>query len=178
VEAGADNPASLGGLAGVDSASFEHIGSTSIAGLAAKPYLDRQVAVLPLPAHADLEQRLAPLGLERSTGSRPDSPGVDFDLPRGDVLVEDGVWVKRLYVAAAESIVLHVRRAESPWASYTIDCRDWLRAHPDERRRYADIKRRLSEDNMGKSDYDDYTRAKTTYFDEVQATFSAWAANR
>ena len=53
--------------------------------------------------------------------------------------------------------------------------RDWLRAHPDARRRYELTKRELSKQNIGKPDYDDYTRAKTAFLDEVQPAFTAWA---
>jgi dephospho-CoA kinase len=56
--------------------------------------------------------------------------------------------------------------------------RDWLREHPAERARYEQVKRTLSAANAGKPDYDDYTRAKTTYFDEVQQAFAEWARRR
>jgi GrpB-like predicted nucleotidyltransferase (UPF0157 family) len=52
--------------------------------------------------------------------------------------------------------------------------RDWLRAHPEARRRYEKTKRVLSEANAGKPDYDDYTRAKSAFFDEVRPLFVAW----
>lgn len=55
--------------------------------------------------------------------------------------------------------------------------RDWLRAHPAERDRYARVKEALSAEQVGKTDYDDYTRAKTVFFDEVQVEFEGWAAN-
>jgi GrpB-like predicted nucleotidyltransferase (UPF0157 family) len=54
-----------------------------------------------------------------------------------------------------------------------------LRADPEQRWRYEAVKRALAEQNAGKPDYDDYTRAKSAYSDEVQSTFTAWAdANR
>lgn len=167
----------LRGLPGIDEASFDHIGSTSVPGLAAKPFVDLQVRILPLPSHADLAPRLRPLGFERARGSRPDSPGVARDVPRGDEAAPGDVWEKRLYFAESRSMILHVRRADSPWGRYTVWFRDWLRAHPDARRSYENAKQALSEQNAGKPDYDDYTRAKTAFFDEVQPVFSAWAQN-
>ena len=163
------------GLAGADEAEFDHIGSTSVPGLAAKPFLDLQVRLKPLPSDADLTPRLAPLGFERASGSRPDSPGVNRDIPRGIRVVPDEVWSKTIYVARAASVILHVRRIDSPWGIYTVWFRDWLRAHPDALRRYERMKRIASEQNVGKPDYDDYTRAKTAFFDEVQSEFTAWA---
>lgn len=171
----ADVSRALAGLAGADQASYDHIGSTSVPGLAAKPFIDLQVRMLPLPGHDALAARLEPLGYRRALGARPDSPGVTRDIPRGDESVPDRVWDKRLYVQRQESVILHLRRSDSPWGRYTVWFRDWLRAHPDERARYEATKRSLSAENEGKSDYDDYTRAKSAFFDDVQASFTEWA---
>lgn len=161
-------------LSGGGDAVVDHIGSTSVPGLAAKPFLDLQVRILPLPGDDELVPRLAPLGWVRATGSRPDSPGVERDLPRGAEDVSDEVWEKSLFFHGAERAVLHVRRADSPWGRYTVGFRDWLRAHDGERDRYEALKRRLAAREEGKADYDDYTRAKTAYFDDVQEVFERW----
>src|SRR5512145_2589660 len=76
--------AAMQDLDGADEAAFDHIGSTSVPGLAAKPFIDLQVRILPLPSHADLVPRLAPIVLEQARGALPDSPGVARDIPRGD----------------------------------------------------------------------------------------------
>ena len=168
----------LTGLPGASEAEYDHIGSTSVPGLAAKPYVDLQVRILPLPSHVELASRLEPLGFERALGARPDSPGVNQDIPRGDEPVVPEVWEKRLYVQRQESVVLHFRRTDSPWGRYTVWFRDWLRANPEARARYERVMRRLSEENIGKPDYDDYTRAKTAFFDDVQQSFTSWARAR
>jgi dephospho-CoA kinase len=162
-------------VTGAVDAEYEHIGSTSVPGLAAKPVLDLQVRILPLPSHTELTARLRPLGFEQVRGARPDSPGVTDDIPRGEEEVPAEVWEKRLYVAREGSVILHFRRTDSPWGRYTVWFCDWLRAHPSARRRYELTKRELSEQNIGKPDYDDYTRAKTAFLDEVQPAFTAWA---
>jgi GrpB-like predicted nucleotidyltransferase (UPF0157 family) len=41
----------LADLPGAGEASYDHIGSTAVPGLAAKPCLDLQVRILPLPSH-------------------------------------------------------------------------------------------------------------------------------
>lgn len=165
----------LTGLPGAQDAAFDHIGSTAVPGLAAKPLVDLQVRMLPLPSHAELGSRLEPLGFERALGARPDSPGVSRDIPRGDEPASDEVWEKRLYVQRQQAVILHVRRSDSPWGRYTVWFRDWLREHPVERSRYEQTKRELAQQNVGKPDFDDYTRAKTAFFDEVQQSFTAWA---
>jgi GrpB-like predicted nucleotidyltransferase (UPF0157 family) len=174
----ADIRQALGGVPGAQTAAYDHIGSTAVPGLAAKPYVDLQVRVIPLPSHVELGIRLEPLGFERALGARPDSPGVGRDIPRGDELAPAEVWEKRLYVQRDESVVLHLRRSDSPWRHYTVWFRDWLREHPAERARYGQTKRELSKQNAGKPDYDDYTPAKTKFFDEVQQSFTAWARAR
>ncbi len=157
---------------------IEHIGSTAVPGLAAKNILDLQIRVPTLPPANELDAIVGPLGYVPATGSRPDSPGVHRDGRRGGEQVPDEVWQKRLFVrsqAGRVSAILHVRRMDSPFGRYTVWFRDWLRAHDDERARYETIKRRLARAHAGEPDYDDYTRDKTGYFDEVQPAFEAWA---
>ena len=167
---------SLSGLPGAAEATFDHIGSTSVPGLAAKPLIDLQVRILPLPSQSDLVNRLGRLGYEEAVGARPDSPGVHRDLPRpGDPPPDDELWEKRLLTNRDQAVILHVRRSDSPWGLYTVWFRDWLRADPDARARYEAVKRTLAEQNVGKPDYDDYTRAKTEFFDEVHPVFCQWA---
>ncbi|WP_284249431.1 GrpB family protein [Litorihabitans aurantiacus] len=170
--------AALADLPGGGAIVADHIGSTAVPGLAAKPYLDLQVRILPLPDDAAVAARLVPLGWARAEGSRPDSPGVNHDVPRGSAQVPAKVWAKSLWFHAEEAAVLHVRRTDSPWGRYTVAFRDWLRAHDGERRRYETVKRELAAREIGKADYDDYTRAKTAHLDEVQAAFEVWAGLR
>lgn len=165
----------IAGLDGADAAALDHIGSTSVPGLAAKPFVDLQLRISPLPSEAELVTRLAPLGYVRARGSRPDSPGVDRDLPRGSIEVDALVWEKLLFWREDDQAILHVRRTDSPWGLYTIWFRNWLRANVDARQRYEAVKQTLSVQQIGKSDYDDYTLAKTEFFDQVQSEFEAWA---
>ncbi|GLZ30391.1 hypothetical protein Lesp02_25800 [Lentzea sp. NBRC 105346] len=92
-----------------------------------------------------LDPLLAGAGFERAHGSRPDSPGVRRDNPRGTEQVPD-----------------------SPFGRYTVRFRDWLIANPDQRARYQELKIALAETHADDPDYDDYTRAKTAFFDEIQ----------
>jgi dephospho-CoA kinase len=138
--------------------------------------VDLQLRISPLPSEAELITRLEPLGYVRARGSRPDSPGVDRDLPRGSETVDPLVWEKLLFWHEDDQAILHVRRADSPWGLYTIWFRDWLRANAEARQRYEAVKRTLSVQQIGKADYDDYTLAKTEFFDQVQSEFESWAA--
>ncbi len=159
-------------------ARMDHIGSTSVPGLAAKPYLDLQVRVSRVPDADVLDPALAAIGFLPEAGSRPDSPGVHRDHPRGSERVPDEVWEKRLFTATLPTSVLHVRRSDSPWGHYTVLFRDWLRAHPEQRDAYERTKRGLAAEHADDPDYDDYTRAKTAYFDRVQPLFEQWGRER
>lgn len=157
--------------------AFDHIGSTSVPGLWAKPYIDLQVRVVEFPEADVLDRALAPTGFVATTGSRPDSPGVYRDIPRGSARVPDEVWRKRLFVRdinGPEAAILHVRLSQSPWGRYTVWFRDWLRANPEACDRYAEFKARAAAEHAGDADYDDYTRAKSVFFDQVQDDFEAW----
>lgn len=164
--------------AGLAERDLQHIGSTSVPGLPAKPFLDLQLRLPALPEDARLDAIVARAGFVPTEGSRPDSPGVRRDHPRGDEDVPDEVWVKRLYVREDPGAVLHVRRSDSPWGRHTVDFRDWLRSHPDEVARYAATKRELAERFRDDDHPDNYTVAKTAYFDDVHAAFTTWAYGR
>jgi GrpB-like predicted nucleotidyltransferase (UPF0157 family) len=159
--------------------TFDHIGSTAVPGLSAKNIIDLQVRVAHLPSCDELDRLIGPLGYVRARGARPESPGVFRDIPRGSEPASDDVWVKRLYLRPGDPLtVLHIRRADSPFARYTIWFRDWLRAHEQERDRYAAVKMHLGAIHANDADYDDYTRDKTAYLDEVQPVFEQWARSR
>lgn len=168
--------AALTNVGAAQGAMFDHIGSTSVPGLSAKPILDLQVRVLRLRYDADFDRALRRVGYKPAVGSRPDSPGVDKDTPRGSEPVPDDVWDKRLFVSPdpAQPAILHIRQSASPWGRFTVQFRDWLRDHPAEAARYERVKRQLAQAHEFDLDYDDYTRGKTAYFDDIQAQFESW----
>jgi len=158
---------------------FEHIGSTAVPGISAKNTIDLQIQVPTLPSYEELDAGIGSLGFVQATASRPDSPGVYRDLPRGSENVDDEVWEKRLYFRPGNPpVILHVRRLDSPFGRYTLWFRDWLRDNDAQRDRYEQVKQQLAVLHASDPDYDDYTRGKTTYLDEVQPTFEAWARRR
>ena len=168
----------LSDLRGAAEASDDHIGSTAVPGLAAaKPYLDLQVRILPLPSHEQLTTRLGGLGFDRARGARPDSPA-----SRTTSRAETSGSRHRCGRSACTSgavmgsgstsvaVTHHGAGTQSGSATgYVLTPR---LASPTSRR-----KRELSAGNEGKADYDDYTRAKTKFFDEVQQHFTRRAVN-
>lgn len=165
-----------------DGADLDHIGSTAVPGLAAKAVVDLQVRLAELPSEAEVTALFAPLGYVLVPGSRPDSPGVHSDarMPADPPGAPDAAFAKRLLVAPDPLVpsVLHVRRRDSPFAAHVVAFRDWLRAHPEGRRRYEDVKRGLESAHAGDADHDDYTRGKSDLLRELAPVWTTWAAGR
>ncbi|TCO50901.1 GrpB family protein [Actinocrispum wychmicini] len=160
--------------------SVEHIGSTSIPGLAAKPIIDLQLGVPALDRLDGIENAVAAVGFVDVASSRPGSPGVLRDFPRGRFASAKDCWGKRLFASAdpGRPAILHVRQIGSPWWGYTVEFRDWLRTHPDARDDYQRMKLELAAAHASDIDYDQYTLGKTAWFDRHQAQFEAWNASR
>ena len=100
----------------------EHVGSTSVPGLAAKPVIDIDVAV---PDPRDEASYV------------PDLEAVGFRLR----LRERGWHEHRLLVAEDPRANVHVFAVDCPEAIRHRLFRDWLIEHPDDRERYTAAKR-------------------------------------
>lgn len=91
------------------------------------------------------------------------------------------MWEKRLFTAEDPDPVPHLRPCSAPtpqrlpWGGYAVRLRGWLRAHPDQVTRYEDMRLPLAREHAGDPDFDDHTRAKPAYFDEVQPHLEASA---
>jgi GrpB-like predicted nucleotidyltransferase (UPF0157 family) len=126
----------------------EHVGSTSIPGLVAKPILD----ILLLVADSADESGYVP-DLERA----------------GFVLhIREPDWQEhRLFKRRAPDINLHVFTRGSPEAERLLRFRDWLRGRPDELELYARAKQDLAAREW---EYvQDYADAKSTVVEQILA---------
>ncbi|MGH2628960.1 MAG: GrpB family protein [Actinomycetota bacterium] len=127
-------------LAGV-ATSVEHIGSTAVPGLAAKPIIDIDVVV---PDHDHVPraiERLASLGYAH----------------QGDL----GVAGREAFRPPQEGPYHHlyvVVDGSEPHRNH-MDLRDHLRRHPEDARRYADMKRDLA--SLLATDREAYTTGKS-----------------
>ena len=112
----------LGDLA----AAIEHVGSTAVLGLAAKPVIDIDVLLTAPVGLPETIKRLAPLGYVHR-GNLGVAGREAFRQPAGQA-------AHHLYVCASNS--MEYRRH--------IAFRDYLRAHPDSGKRYGELKRSLA----------------------------------
>jgi len=166
--------AALARLDDSDRFEYEHIGSTAVPGLAAKPIIDLQVRMPNLPPLEQLAELLAGTGFIPAPGARQDSPGVYRDIPRPGDPTDAALYAKRLFHDPHGASILHIRRMDSPFAQFVVLFRDWLRHNPERANQYQQVKRRLAERHSGDGDYDDYTRSKTAFFDETNDDMRAW----
>ncbi|MBB4193972.1 GrpB-like predicted nucleotidyltransferase (UPF0157 family) [Rhizobium aethiopicum] len=127
--------------------SIDHIGSTSVPGLAAKPKIDLDVVAI--------SDEALPPAIELARAAH----FIFHGDPHGD-----GRWVFtrnrechgfRLYLCGPDNRA-HQER---------ILFRDYLRAHPDRAKAYADLKRRLAAEADG--DWDFYTGGKSAFVNET-----------
>ena len=122
---------------------IEHVGSTSVPGLPAKPIIDIDVVI---PSRADLPEaivRLATLGY----------------VHQGDLGITSRESFKRPLASPPQN--LYVCAEDSPELRRHLAFRDYLRAHPDDARRYAELKRELAARHI--TDIDAYVDGKSEF---------------
>ncbi|WP_091467319.1 dephospho-CoA kinase [Paenarthrobacter nitroguajacolicus] len=153
-----------------DILAVDHIGSTSVPGLAAKDVIDLQLAVADL-ATAD---RIAPL---LAAAGFPAVPEANQDTPKPSQ-PDPAEWQKRLHANAdpGRPVNLHVRVAGSPGWRYALLFRDWLRADQSALTHYQAHKQELAAAHAADHGTGDYADAKEPWFTEVAwPLMNAWA---
>lgn len=129
-------------------ARIEHVGSTSVPGLAAKPVIDLMAGVEEVEvARAKLDEALPPLGFH---------------------FIDAGMPGRLLFVrmtGGRRSHHLHVVPDETLPTRNELLLRDYLRGNPADADRYAALKRSLAA--TPGLDADTYTRGKTELVQEI-----------
>lgn len=129
---------------------IEHVGSTSVPGLAAKPIVDMDVVVRTEEDVRSIIRCLATLGY----------------VHEGDL----GVSGREAFIPP--SIVkwhhLYVCTIDNAEFSKHIRFRDYLRSHPEEAQKYGDLKRELAQ--QYENDRAAYTNAKGVFVNRVLNT--------
>ena len=134
---------------------IDHIGSTSVPGLAAKPIIDIQISVAALEPVEPYRLPLEGLGV---------------------VFRADNTELTKRYFReppGSRRTHIHVRRAGSWAEQFALLFRDYIRTHEEDARLYAKLKRRLAgeygENRRG------YTEAKTPFIWEVMYRADRWS---
>lgn len=144
----------LRGALGDTALRIDHIGSTSIPDLVAKPIIDIQISVKTFEPLDTFRLPIESLGFIHRANN-PDLTKRYFrELP----------GQRRTHI--------HVRRAGSWSEQYALLFRDYMRAHKEDARSYAELKYRLAE-QYGE-DRTGYTEAKRPFFWEIMMKADIW----
>jgi GrpB-like predicted nucleotidyltransferase (UPF0157 family) len=127
---------------------FEHVGSTAVRGLAAKPIVDLAGVVADLDAARELVPELEDAGYEH----RPDA-----EVPDRVFLAKGPRSERTHYLSLTEDGSEYLREA--------LAFRDFLREHPGTRREYEALKRELAAETP--EDRASYTAAKAEFVESV-----------
>lgn len=133
-------------LLGATALSIDHIGSTAVPGLRAKPRIDIDLVV---PDSAD-------------------EPSYVPALQRGGyhVVIREPEWHKHRVLKGPDTDVnLHVFSPGAPELERHRRFRDWLRSHPDDREKYGVLKARLGRRTW--PSVDAYAEAKGDFIESV-----------
>jgi GrpB-like predicted nucleotidyltransferase (UPF0157 family) len=133
---------------------IEHIGSTSIPGMASKSILDLLVAVHDFPA---ARAALAAAGYE------------DFGISPCD---HEAVWLWDTS-APGHAFIAHLCAHDNPWVRTAVNFRDYMRVHPEECESYEALKHRLRAEQANLLEY---SIVKLKLFYELSARADAWVA--
>src|SRR5579871_1315080 len=128
-------------------AAIEHVGSTAVPGLAAKPIIDLDVLLFSAGDLPSVIARLASLGYEH----------------RGDL----GIAGREAFRAPLNDFRHHLYVCLPAGKEYRrhIAFRDYLRTHPREARAYASLKRDLA--RQFRDDREAYNQAKSRFVTEI-----------
>jgi GrpB-like predicted nucleotidyltransferase (UPF0157 family) len=147
---------------------IEHVGSTAVAGLAAKPIVDIMPGVRSLDEFAKHIPAIESLGYEYV-------PAYERPMPE---LNDPGMPFRRYFrkdVDGERTFHLHVVEVSSDFWRDHLMFRNYLRVHPEDARAYAELKRRLA-DNYNRTMLADnvninigYTDYKTELIESLKA---------
>ena len=150
----------LRAIAKDDIEDVQHIGSTSVRGICAKPIIDVAVGVKSFDRMTQHNGELAENGI---LYRREDHPGQLLYVCTDP---ERGVQTHYIHVVLFES---------EAWNNY-LNLRDYLNAHEEEAKNYAALKERLAkafpEDRVA------YTNGKSEYIERVLRLAEAWRNRR
>ena len=144
---------------------IDHIGSTSVPGLAAKDIIDIQITV------GSLDQELL---LAMSASGYARRAGILRDHPPAGVEGNETDWEKWYFDAppGQRRTHTHVRVAGRANQRYALLFRDYLRSHPTTADSYAELKRRLAQ-NL--ADPQTYPEVKDPAVDLIYLAAEEWA---
>jgi len=157
---------------------IEHVGSTSIPGLCAKPTIDMLVG---LPDESLLDETIAPMIKQGFTYFRKYELVMPYrrlfarlrtlsgKVPPEVIDMHDEFVRGQEFISATN---IHVVVKDTPHWHRHLAFRDFLRAHAELRDEYGRLKKELSQREF--KDTNDYNATKDSFIKEIQAQAVAW----
>jgi GrpB-like predicted nucleotidyltransferase (UPF0157 family) len=148
---------------------IDHIGSTSVPGLAAKDVIDVQITVANDEGLEPVAAALGARGWRRNLEIVRDHQVAGLPTALGE-------W-RKVFLAEPEGerrVNVHVRVESRANQRYALLFRDYLRTHPDAGEAYASVKRGLA---ALAPDVGSYADAKDCACDLIYVAAEAWAAS-
>lgn len=130
---------------------IEHVGSTAVPGLAAKPIIDIQLSV----QDVEIEDAYLPALLRAGYELRVRQPG------------------HRMVRRPERDVHVHICDAGSDWERRHLLLRDWLRHDDSDREAYGALKRALAA--RAWADMNEYAAAKTDLIQDILGRAERWA---
>lgn len=139
--------------------AVHHIGSTAIPNIYAKPVVDLLVEVRDITAVDERSTAMYSLGYE--------------------VMGEYGIRGRRYFRkddrAGTRTHQIHTFAAGSAQVERHLAFRDYMIAHPEDARRYSELKRKLAEEHP--QSMDDYMDGKDGFIKEIDRRAARWRAH-
>lgn len=132
---------------GVSMAAIEHVGSTAVPGLAAKPIIDLDILLQSADSLPEAIRRLAALGYQH----------------RGDL----GIAGRQAFRAPLHDVPHHLYVCLPGYPEFNrhVTFRDHLRSHPEDAKAYELLKRRLA--SQFRNDREAYNQGKAEFVETV-----------
>jgi GrpB-like predicted nucleotidyltransferase (UPF0157 family) len=133
--------------------AVEHVGSTAVQGLPAKPTVDILLGLYRLSDAARVIPRMEKLGYAYLANYK-------------DTLPERRLFRTPADLGQPSAFNVHAVETASGFYERHLLFRDWLRAHPEDRDAYGKLKRELAA--RFPEDHDAYTEAKTPFVRQIE----------
>ena len=148
---------------------IDHVGSTSVPGLASKDVIDVQVSVAD-----EMSLGTGASSLEADGWSRRVDLASDHHV--AGISTEERAWGKAVFTEPSghRRVNLHVRMEGRPNQRYALLFRDYLRAHPTSAQAYETLKRELA--GLLRHDSDRYADVKEAGCDLIYHAAEEWAS--
>ncbi len=140
--------------------SIEHIGSTSIPGMKAKPLIDVLMTVEALEPFTHEKDIMVSKGYEWAENYILPNTMIFYKTDNGDRKTEN----------------IHICVKDSFKAKQFVYMRDYLRIHPSKAREYTELKEKLNKEFP--NDYPAYRAAKNDFLETLEKESFEWMANK